>query len=141
MRGESHQGSASFPVSSHVFESFVPPAPGAADPESKLRKCVARIVLREAKALEELYDATVHRLYSVAFRILKNEEAAEEAVSDAYYQAWREADRYDPSRACVLTWLLVICRSRALDALRRRDEAMVHPDPYALADSAQAHPG
>ena len=29
-------------------------------------------------------------------------------------------------------WIFTICRSRALDLLRRRDPAETHADPYAL---------
>jgi len=35
----------------------------------------------------------------------------------------------------VLTWLLTLCRSRAIDHLRRRDEAEPHEHPEALAEA------
>ena len=101
----------------------------------QLLACVERIVRRDQDALAELYDATVNRVHGVAMRILKNVEAAEEVVSDVYFQAWREAERYDRSRGPVQSWLLIICRSRALDALRRRDPALVHPEPHELLES------
>lgn len=58
---------------------------------------------------------------------------SEEVAADVYFQVWREAARSDCERAAPLTWLLTICRSRALDALRRRDR--VEPGwPHDLAD-------
>jgi RNA polymerase sigma-70 factor (ECF subfamily) len=57
-------------------------------------------------------------------------------ASDVYLQVWREADRYDPTRGKVLTWLMTICRTRALDHLRRADEAETHPEPEALRTEA-----
>ena len=114
------------------------PAPNpstSSDLQARLLSCIARIVQRDQRALEELYDATVGRVHGVALRIVNNAETAEEVVSDVYFQVWRDAERYDPGRGPVQTWLLLISRSRALDALRRRDQALVHPEPHSLAES------
>jgi len=40
-------------------------------------------------------------------------------VEDSYFQVWRQAPRFDPTRGCAISWLLAIARSRAIDALRR----------------------
>jgi RNA polymerase sigma factor (sigma-70 family) len=79
------------------------------------------IVCGDQQAFSRLYDATASQTYGLALRITGQPALAEEAVSDCYAQAWRQADRYDPARGKVSTWLLTICRSRALDALRRED--------------------
>jgi RNA polymerase sigma-70 factor (ECF subfamily) len=52
--------------------------------------------------------------------MLGNTADAEEVVCDSYVQAWRSAARFDPGRGSVLAWLLMMCRSRALDLLRQR---------------------
>lgn len=119
--------------------------------DAELRALIARTALQDERALERLYDLTFGKVYAVALRILRNAEAAEEVVEDTYWQAWREASRYDPARGRALTWLLTICRSRALDALRRRepaeptgdfeslqsDLAAEKADPYDLLDAIQ----
>jgi RNA polymerase sigma-70 factor (ECF subfamily) len=46
--------------------------------------------------------------------------------------AWQQGNRFDPTRGKVLTWLLTICRSRALDLLRRKDPSLLHDDPASL---------
>lgn len=88
----------------------------------------------DKQALGLLYDATVKRVYSLALRISGSRENAEEVVEDVYMQVWRDAVQYDPARGRPLTWLLTICRSRALDYLRRLDEADCHPDPDSLRE-------
>ncbi len=102
----------------------------------ELASALAGIAEKNEPALARLYDATVNRVYAVALRITRTPEAAEEIVSDVYMQVWRDVSRYDKSRGSVLAWLLIIARSRALDLLRRKDEAFSHPDPYELVDDA-----
>lgn len=74
----------------------------------------------DAQALESLYDATVGKLYALASALVRHAEDAEEVVCETYMQAWETASSYDASRASVLGWLLMMCRSRALDLLRKR---------------------
>ena len=91
--------------------------------EASLREWIVAVISRDEAAFTKLYNATVHRAWSVAMRITRQTEAAEEVVEDCYWQVWREAERFDADRGRVLTWVLTICRSRALDYLRRKDVA------------------
>ena len=74
----------------------------------------------DERALESLYDATVGKLYALASAILRHAQDAEEVVCATYEQAWESAAQYDPGRASALGWLMMMCRSRALDQLRKR---------------------
>ena len=115
-------------------ERNVPPAPGQA-PELTDRACsnwLAAIAQRDETALSAFYDATINRVYGLALRITRQPESAAEVVSDVYFQVWRDAGRYDAKRGSVAAWLMTICRSRALDLLRRADEAEAHPEPESL---------
>jgi RNA polymerase sigma factor (sigma-70 family) len=63
-------------------------------------------------------------------------------AEDVYVQVWHSAASYDPQRGTPLCWALTICRSRALDALRRADKAILDPDPTQRLDAvAQLVPG
>ena len=93
---------------------------------------LAAIAQRDENALAALYDATIGRVYGMALRITGRADSAEEVAADVYMQVWREAGDYNASKAKTLTWLLMICRSRALDLLRRRDIAESHPEPETL---------
>ncbi len=84
------------------------------------------------RALEELYDATVGKLYALAAAILRRTEDAEEVVCATYAYAWDNAARYDSQRASVLGWLMMMCRSRALDLLRQRRNERLEVDASAL---------
>ena len=79
---------------------------------------------QDRAAFDLLYDATVQRVFSLALRITRQHELAEEVVGDVYLQVWRRAAGYSPERGKVIAWLCVLCRSRALDALRRGNSAI-----------------
>jgi RNA polymerase sigma-70 factor (ECF subfamily) len=95
------------------------PQPEAAAVHS-LATLVERMRNGQERALEELYEATVGKLYALASAILRSAEDSEEIVCETYAYAWANAARFDASRANVLGWLLMLCRSRALDRLRQR---------------------
>lgn len=71
-------------------------------------------------ALGELYDATLGKVYGVAMRVVGDAALAEDVVAEAYHDAWRNAGRFDSKLGRPITWLLSICRNRALDEYRRR---------------------
>jgi RNA polymerase sigma-70 factor (ECF subfamily) len=100
--------------------------------EALLRGFIAGMGAGDESALGALYDATVRRVYGLALRITRNPQMAEEVAEDVFWQAWRQALRFDAARGNAMAWLLNMTRSRALDALRRTDDADLHPEPETL---------
>ena len=70
-------------------------------------------------AFQELYQLTSPQLFAVLVRILKRRDLAEEALQDALLSVWRNAGTYAAGKGAPMTWLVSICRYRALDMLRR----------------------
>ena len=91
--------------------------------DAEMAEWLSAIAKLDQRALEALYEATVSRVYGVALRICRLPQTAEEVTEDVYVQVWKTATTFDPARGKPLTWLLTICRSRALDSLRRQDRA------------------
>jgi RNA polymerase sigma-70 factor (ECF subfamily) len=111
---------------------------GGAD-DAALAAELRAVAQGDQRAFGRLYDATLTRVYAVVRRVVFDPGLAEEVVEDVYMQAWRTAASYDPARGVVLAWLLMMARSRALDALRRADEAQVVEDPHQLVEDAEGH--
>jgi RNA polymerase sigma factor (sigma-70 family) len=96
----------------------VPTALGPAASEATLTGWIDRIVDHDDRALSALYDATARRVHALVLRIVRRSAWADEVVEDVYFQVWRQAARFDPTRGQAMAWLLAMARSRALDALR-----------------------
>jgi RNA polymerase sigma-70 factor, ECF subfamily len=65
---------------------------------------------------------------------LVDRDAAEEVRQQVLTEIWKRGRDYDPNRASVLTWALMIARSRAADERRRRRPVPV--DVSALEEPA-----
>lgn len=119
-------------------QSAAPSPVGDSDvSDSQLRTQLEAIRHGDQQALGRVYDLTVSRVYGLALRITGKAEAAEEVTEDVYMQIWRTAKDYHADRGKVIAWLLTICRSRAIDHLRRRDIAESHEQPEDLAPHDQ----
>jgi RNA polymerase sigma factor (sigma-70 family) len=100
-----------------------------------LARLIAGMRHGNESALEELYDATVGKVFALALAILRHKEDAEEVVCATYAHAWANVAQYDATRANPLGWLLMMCRSRALDRLRQRRAAPTTVDIDVIAAS------
>jgi RNA polymerase sigma-70 factor (ECF subfamily) len=81
---------------------------------------VMQLVQRgDPQAFELLYDRHGGAAYSLAYRIVGKQAAAEDVVQEALLSIWRSRRRYDPTRGSVRTWILGIVHNRAIDGLRR----------------------
>ncbi len=103
----------------------------------------------ETASFERLYDAIVDNVFGLARRVVFDHDLAAEVAQEVMLEIWRNADRFDPSRGSVMTWVAVMTRRRAIDtvrsvaASRRREEAQPatpgSPDPVAeqVVESAE----
>jgi RNA polymerase sigma-70 factor (ECF subfamily) len=80
-------------------------------------------------AIAQLYDRYQGLMYGLATRITNDPAVAQDVVQDAFVGIWRNAARFEASRASARTWILSIAHHRAIDAVRRRRPATQLPDP------------
>lgn len=86
--------------------------------DKDLQELIYRIMKQDQSAFAALYKAMAARVHSLALRITGCFQLAEEVAEDTFFQVWRQAPRFDPSRGTAKAWILTIARSRALDARR-----------------------
>jgi RNA polymerase sigma-70 factor (ECF subfamily) len=102
---------------------------------------VRRMSGGDERALGALYDRWSAAVYALVLQIVRDAAEAEDVVEDVFWQSWRQAARYEPSRAGVSTWLLTIARSRALDRLRSLRRAREETVPITSAAESVASSG
>jgi RNA polymerase sigma factor (sigma-70 family) len=115
----------------------------AATTPEDLSALMSRVAAGDRAALRQLYEATSAKLFGVCLRILCDREEAEDVLQEVYVTVWRRADRFDASRAGVMTWVSTIARNRAIDRLRARGplahagqvEDLQIPDGQASAEA------
>jgi RNA polymerase sigma-70 factor, ECF subfamily len=114
--------------------------------ESDDEALVRRMADGDEQALAVLYDRWQAVVHGVVSRMLRRPEDVEDIVEETFWQAWRQASRFDRTRGAVQTWLLTIARSRALDrvrAMRRRREEPLEGDDgqIVVQQVAEGDPG
>jgi RNA polymerase sigma factor (sigma-70 family) len=72
-------------------------------------------------ALAALYDRFGRVAYGLAYRILRDQALAEDAVQEAFLAVWRSAQGYRRERAKPATWILTLVHRRSVDLVRRED--------------------
>jgi RNA polymerase sigma-70 factor (ECF subfamily) len=78
------------------------------------------------RAIVEGYSRDVFRL---AFRIVRNEEDAEDTVQETFLRAYRKFDGFE-SRSNFGTWLYRVTANTAIDVLRRRKRIEERSAPF-----------
>lgn len=92
-----------------------------AERDERLADWLGGAALGRSADFEHFYDATVGYARALARRIVAAADI-DDALADAYLEAWRRVARFDRQRGSAVTWLLTIVHSRAID-LRRRQHA------------------
>lgn len=78
-----------------------------------------RVSLDDDAAISELYDRFGPLVYRMAFQAMPTRSDAEDAVQEVFVRLWRTAGRYDPKRAALVTWVMLLARRILVDRMRR----------------------
>jgi RNA polymerase sigma-70 factor, ECF subfamily len=124
------------PPSGYAIMRLHVSSPNADQPRADAdRRLALRLAARDPRALEETYERYGRICFGYLVNALRDRSAAEDVQQQVFLEAWERASNYDSRRASLLTWIMTIARSRAIDYLRRRV-----PEPVgnlAIAEQAQ----
>jgi RNA polymerase sigma-70 factor (ECF subfamily) len=79
-----------------------------------------RVAADEEAAIEELYARFGALVFQSARQVLRSRAETEDAVQEVFVRLWQTADRFDPQRAKLVTWVMLITRRHLIDRLRRQ---------------------
>ena len=78
-----------------------------------------RVAAGDPGAVNDLYERFASLVFRLAYQAMPTRADAEDAVQEIFVRLWRTADRYDPKRAALVTWVMLISRRHLVDRLRR----------------------
>ena len=85
--------------------------------------------------MQVLYGRHHVRVFRFSLRLVRDDQVAEDLVSEVFLDVWRQAGKFE-GRSAVSTWLLAITRFKALSALRCRKDCELEDEvANALADT------
>jgi RNA polymerase sigma-70 factor, ECF subfamily len=102
---------------------------------------VALVARGDETALAELYDRTSRVAYGLAFRVLRDDRLAEDAVQEGFLAVWRTAGAFRAERAKASTWILTLVHRRAVDLVRREERRRAEPLDEAARELVATEPG
>lgn len=93
---------------------------------------IERIKKKDYAALEELLAVygdsmlrTIHSVLSQPHEVSERQDVANEV----FYEVWQKIAAYQPERSRLITWLLLISRSRAIDQKRKLNKRSLEEKP------------
>ncbi|MHB9053228.1 MAG: RNA polymerase sigma factor [Thermoleophilia bacterium] len=103
---------------------------------------IAEIRQGKAEALETLVSRYETRVYNLAYKMLGNQQDAEDVLQDTFLNVVRSLDSFK-SRSSFSTWLYRVATNAALTRLRQRtrrdkSESEFLDEVYSIKDAAHA---
>ena len=89
--------------------------------------------------MQVLYGRHHVRVYRFGLRLVRDEQVAEDLISEVFLDVWRQAGKFE-GRSAVSTWLLAITRFKALSALRKRKDAELDDETAAAIEDPSDDP-
>ncbi|MCW5757246.1 MAG: sigma-70 family RNA polymerase sigma factor [Phycisphaeraceae bacterium] len=96
-----------------------------------------RVAAGDQSAIGDLYDRFGSLVYRMAYQTMPTRADAEDAVQEIFVRLWKTADRYDPKRAALVTWVMLLSRRHLVDRLRRSQARL---RPSSLGESSGQAP-
>jgi RNA polymerase sigma-70 factor (ECF subfamily) len=101
---------------------------------------IGRIARGDRLAMQVLFARHHVRVYRYVLRLMRDEMAAEDVISEVFLDVWRQASRFE-GRSAVSTWLIAIARFKALSVLRRRREEGLSDEMAEQIEEPSDDPG
>ncbi|WP_046245337.1 RNA polymerase sigma factor [Hymenobacter terrenus] len=79
---------------------------------------VQRLLARDEQALSVVHDRYARSLFTVIFRLVRDESLAQDVLQEGLLKVWLSITSYDVTRGRLFTWMVRVCCNQAIDALR-----------------------
>jgi len=79
---------------------------------------IQKIQRGDRRAFSDFYDRYHALVYSIALRILRKPEDANDLLQEVFVYVWQKAPQYSRQKGTIEAWLITLTRSRAIDLIR-----------------------
>ncbi|MFC3127517.1 sigma-70 family RNA polymerase sigma factor [Pseudoroseomonas globiformis] len=100
-----------------------------ADDHDTLEELMLSVARGDSPALKIIYQRQAGKMMGVAISILRDREAAADALHDAFIKIAERARQFDAERGAAAAWMTGIVRNAALDRARARGRETLSDDP------------
>ncbi len=80
----------------------------------------AALKKHDSDAFSYLYGNYKAALFTVILQVINDNEIAQDVLQDAFVTAWKNIDKYDPSKGRLFTWLYNVTRNCAINTTRSK---------------------
>lgn len=89
--------------------------------ETKLtdRELIERVINKDSKALEILYDRYSPILFTLVNKIVKDKSKAENILADIFVIIWQKSNLNNFNAQNLYTWLILLTRNKSIDSVKR----------------------
>lgn len=99
----------------------------------------AVISQRDIVAYEQVFKYFAPRIKSYMMKLTTDSQLAEDLMQETMITVWHKANRFDPAKGALSTWIFTIARNLRIDAIRRERRPEFDPeDPEFIPDEAPA---
>ncbi len=89
---------------------------------SKLEQHIVSLLKEnDQRAIPLIYENYSSALMGVILKVVKDEAMAEDVLQESFIKVWKNAKKYDATKAKLFTWLYRIARNTAIDKIRSRN--------------------
>jgi RNA polymerase sigma-70 factor, ECF subfamily len=75
---------------------------------------------KNQESFSDLYDSYSRALYGVTFKMVNDNEVAEDILQEVFIKIWEHIDKYDASKGTLFTWMINITRNSCRDYFRSK---------------------
>ncbi len=88
--------------------------------ETQWTAWLREIAAGDPRALRDLFETTQDVVYTFISRIVDDRKTAESLTIEVFYDVWRHAATFDPTRGSVLGWIMSYARFKAIHHVHLR---------------------
>jgi RNA polymerase sigma-70 factor (ECF subfamily) len=85
-------------------------------------KMQQRLARGEEAALGELYDRYASLVHGLAYRVMADDDAADQVTREVFGYVWENPDAYEPRFGSLRSWIAALTQRQAVHRLRQHED-------------------